>query len=169
MELLTQTRPNCWQLCVAMLLGLLAEALPDQVVVAGRSRDLYAHALRVYLRKHHRVTYAEIDPLQAGVGRDMFHLLIGETARTSENDAWHAIVGRGGVPYWDVHPSRAGLTKVYKWGVLIPIPSSWEVEWGRREAVGDRLMRCACAMCSEESSPLIETGGSVCRLQGTVV
>lgn len=151
MQRLTQTKPNCWQLCVAMLLDCDPETLPDQPSIAGRDRERYAHVLRVYLRKHHGVTYAEVPPssFESVARQRIFHLMIGETVRTVENDAWHAIVGLGGQPYWDVHPSRAGLTQVFWYGLIIPIPDSWEDEWRRRESASDPDMLCVCPICAD--------------------
>ena len=65
--------------------------------------------------------------------------MIGETVRTPVNDAWHAIVGHSGEPYWDVSPTRAGLSKVIKYGVLAPVPEEWVAQLEREQ--------CSCAAC----------------------
>lgn len=150
MKFLTQTRnDNCWQTCVAMLLGCAPEALPDQTHYAS-SRQLYADALRAFLRKHRELTYVEVEPTQFELVRqDAFHIMIGETVRTTlDYDVWHAVVGFAGEPRWDVHPSRAGLTKVLKWGLITPVPEVWRAEWERRERAGDASVRCPCADCA---------------------
>lgn len=149
MQRLTQTKPNCWQLCVAIVLDIPAEILPDQTSVAGRERQKYADALRVYLRKHHQLTYVEVNP-DFLIGKDVCHLMIGETVRTAEIDAWHAVVGIGGNMVWDVSPHRDGLTKVLKFGLIIPVPKEWEVEFEKKEKAGDESMLCKCPTCESE-------------------
>jgi hypothetical protein len=67
--------------------------------------------------------------------------MIGETVRTTaDNDVWHAVVGASGEPHWDVHPSRAGLTKVRAWGLIVPTPLEWRSSWAGEE--------CACSACT---------------------
>lgn len=158
MKKLTQTHlDNCWQTCVAMLLGVPAEVLPDQHQITGR--DQYLHTLRVYLEKHHNLLYVEVGPEKLSeikAQASCFHLLIGECARSSpENDhAWHAVVGRGGELYWDVSESRAGLTKVERYGLLVPFaaaPDAWRAEWQRRKSTGDVEMLCQCSSCRGRS------------------
>jgi hypothetical protein len=130
-----------------MLLNVPAEVLPDQAEI--KDRQAYAHALRVFLRKHFSVTYAEVDPsVSAGFG-NAAHVMIGETVRTTPTfDTWHAVVGVGGKLYWDVHPSRAGLTTVERIGILVPIPVEWETKWSKLEADKDPTMACRCPACS---------------------
>lgn len=153
MHNLTQTEPNCWQVCVAMLLDCAPNALPDQLKFPDHASCV--HALRVYLRKHcGDLTYVEVGPAlfpQIALRR-VFHIIIGEAARPSTNgvDAWHAIVGFAGRPYWDVHPSRAGLAEVVKWGLIIPFgeaPREWREDWERREVAGEADMACVCPAC----------------------
>lgn len=157
----TQTGDNCWQTCLAMLLDCVPESLPDQTVLddhqeAGRSR--YAHALRVFLRKHYNISYAEVGPdrFEEIAQRNIFHLMIGETVRTPETGNKHAVVGRGGKLYWDVHPSRMGLTEIFWFGLLIPIPVAWEAEWQKREAALDITMECVCCGCREVRSSCLD-------------
>lgn len=158
MQRLTQTRSdNCWPTCVAMLLGCSVESLPENVFV---TRAQYVQALRVYLCKHHGMTYLEDVPEKAVTVVRGFHLMIGESVRTTaENDTWHAIVGLNGEPYWDVNPSRAGLTKVCGWGVLIAVSEKWRTEWRNREEAGEKDMKCLCVAC--RSAP-IEIGERKC-------
>jgi hypothetical protein len=150
LERLTQTHEdNCWQTCVAMLLGCPPAFLPDQHVLGGGLE--YVHPLRAYLHEHTAMTYAEVGSERfADIARQGTpHLMMGETVRTSpEHDVWHAIVGISGVAYWDVHPSRAGLTKVFKFGFLAPIPAEWKLEWDRRKKAGDAKAFCVCPSCA---------------------
>ena len=142
MQRLTQTGNNCLQTCVAMLLGVSLETLPDQHAIDDHER--FTRALQAYLAKHHDKVYLEVGPEMFGAlaAEHVFHVLIGETLRmTPEKDEWHAIVGVAGEPYWDVHPSRAGLTRVVKWGVLAPL-----VE-GMRERVAGVASECLCPAC----------------------
>lgn len=149
MQRLTQSKPdNCWQTCVAMLLGCSADVLPDQSVFGNRQE--YADALRTYLFKHHDLTYVEIesDKFDAVLPYTRSgHVLIGETERTStEHDVWHAVVGKNGKFEWDVHPSRAGLTNIKKWGLLVPLSNAL------REFVRSAGRSCYCSICSSSST-----------------
>ncbi len=139
MEKLTQTRrDNCWQTAVAMLLGRPAESLPAQHEFA--ERDAYGKALRVYLDRHHGVTYVELDAegfASAPEAYKRFHVMIGECSRTTpeNNNAWHAIVGANGEQFWDVSESREGLTKVCGYGLLVPTPPEWHAQWADETCV----------------------------------
>lgn len=152
MKLLTQTRDdNCWQTCVAMLLGCDPSVLPAQQNSDQTCRASYATSLRCHLHRHHKVTYVEIgeERFAEMTGQRAAHLMIGETVRTSlEHDVWHAIVGIGGSPHWDVHPSRAGLTQVVKFGILVPVSTEWITQWQRNEGANCRCDSCAAAVAA---------------------
>lgn len=123
-----------------MLLGCPAESLPLQHEFEGREQ--YAKALRVFLDKHYSSTYVEDTPEVAGkaLAANTAHVIIGETVRTvPEHDAWHAVVGVGGKTWWDVHPSRGGLTDVKLFGLLVPTPAEWRSGWAGEN--------CQCASC----------------------
>ena len=144
MKKLTQTRrDNCWQTCVAMLLGCPAESLPAQHEFV--KREDYGRALRVYLDKHHALTYVEMGAAQFSAlteDQKKLHVMIGECERTTpENgNAWHAVVGASGELLWDVSESRAGLTKVHGYGLLVPTPLEWRATWAREI--------CVCSECA---------------------
>jgi hypothetical protein len=125
-----------------MLLGCVAEALPLQHEFDGREN--YSKALRVFLDKHYKLTYVEITSDKFEEVSPSFHIMIGPTIRTvSANDAWHAVIGFGGKMFWDVHASRAGLTSVEGWGLLVPTPSDWRVGLN---------VACTCAECTTNES-----------------
>jgi len=103
-----------------MLLGCAVSELPNYV---DGDRQQYIEVFRSFLFKHYNKSYFEIGPekFEAAVGYTTAgHLIIGETARTAEHDKWHAVVGVRGKMYWDVHPSRSGLTNVRGWGLFLP-------------------------------------------------
>lgn len=144
MKRLTQTRSdNCWQTCVAMLLGCAAEDLPAQHEFNERTQ--YVKVLRVFLDKHYGLTYVEVEtnkPATVPPCTKGHHLLIGPSPRTTtDNDTWHAIIGLDGEPYWDVNPSRAGLTEVRAWGLLVPTPEEWRTTWNGEA--------CLCPSCDQ--------------------
>lgn len=166
MKHLTQTRSdNCWQTCVAMILGREAEELPPQHLY-GLDREVYARVLRAYLYKHHGLTYIEIERADAAetTSEWPYHLIIGESPRTSpDNDTWHAVVGLAGKPYWDVNPSRGGLTKVLKFGLLIPFraaPIEWRSDFLMQFETGQT--QCECLLCQESSHSSTDVGDRQC-------
>jgi len=107
--------------------------------------------LRVYLDKHHGVTYVELTPEQfeaAPAEHKKAHVLLGESPRTTpENPTWHAVVGSEGVMTWDVNASRAGLTSVRGYGLLVPTPPEWCASWATEP--------CACAACQRAQSAAV--------------
>lgn len=125
----TETTPakgNCWQTCAAAILELPIAVLPDQVAVedAGWS---FSNALIAYLAKHHGkgLAYWRQWDLRApvSVNRDVFHIICGPSPRTPDNGVNHCIVGYAGAPFWDVHPSRAGLTGVNEFQFIVDLPA----------------------------------------------
>lgn len=114
---------NCWQTVVACLLDIAPESMPDQVAIEEDKRS-FNNALIAYLSKHHHLSYAEIPNhvfSQLRVVDPGWHILIGETVRTTESGRLHAVVGRYGEVFWDPHPTGVGLTSVRKWGLLTPL------------------------------------------------
>jgi len=172
---LTQTNldpGNCWQTALAILLDLEAEVLPPQAEIeiamkteGGRygGHFSYLNAIQCYLQKHHGLVYIELPVWQLDqLVINGTHLIVGPTVRTAaaiERRAPtfnHCVVGIGGTMVWDVHPSRAGLTKDEKYGLLTKPPDDWKktparVEgqlksWreGRRDSISDL---CPCPAC----------------------
>jgi hypothetical protein len=111
---------NCWQTAVACVLGVSADELPDQVEIEREDRS-YWNLLNAYLKKHHGSIYSELYDWQFSaieIRDPGLHIMVGPTVRTPDKGTFHAIVGRRGEPFWDPHPSRAGLTKVDRWGIV---------------------------------------------------
>lgn len=148
---------NCWQTCVACVLDLDPETLPDQSKYDWRREmpdgtiergPAYGSALRAYLRKHHDLAYLELHHPQEvypllRVAEPGWHFMTGRTIRS---DAFgglrHVVVGRYGKMVWDPHPSRAGLTSEIQWAFLVPFPREWE-DWERRR----NPEPCTCPAC----------------------
>jgi hypothetical protein len=117
-----RAKGNCWQTCAAAILEIPIGSLPDQVDVedAGWS---FNNALIAYLAKHHgkRLVYLRQWDLAAPVtvNRDVFHIICGPSPRTAANGVNHCVVGYAGTPFWDVHPSRAGLIGVNEFQFIV--------------------------------------------------
>lgn len=145
---------NCWQTGVACILGVPAAELPDQVAVQGGNHvqgKSYHNALNAYLDVHHGRMYSELFGFQlTGVlpREPGFHLLVGPTERTPVNGMNHVVVAHYGEPFWDVHPSRAGLTKVERWGIVAPLPDWLRQERAEKRAAGESAYVCICPRCA---------------------
>lgn len=124
---------NCWQTAIASVLGLPAESLPDQVRCELFSKSnggsaYYSYVVRAYLDKHHGLSLAYLHGEHLIAALRMrtpgLHLVEGPTVRTPHNGGVeHVCVGLDGELVWDVHPSRAGLTRIDRWGLFIPAPA----------------------------------------------
>lgn len=138
---------NCWQTAVACVLEVPAEQLPDQVEVESEG-DRYWNVLQAYLEAHHGLMYTEVPEYQHPALRPLgFHTMIGPTVRTTETrPIHHVVVGFQGEPVWDPHPSRAGLVRAEKWGVLTPLTGVAKEQRARMRASGN-LTRCVCPAC----------------------
>src|SRR5574337_1427117 len=127
------THGNCWQTAVACILEVDPAQLPPQVeieswpdygVFDGWVR--YVNVLNGYLLKHHVMIYQEVQRYMFGCVKPTLpeFMLIGPTMRTEQHRAagrshvHHVVVQRADGSIWDVHPSRAGLLEVERWGVL---------------------------------------------------
>lgn len=162
---------NCWQTAVACLLVVDAEELPPQVEIeaASKSENRYAghysynNALQAYLKKHHGLCYVEVPAWQLAQA-NIFgeHMIVGPTVRTAAAierglpHINHVVLGLNGAMYWDVHPTRAGLTANDRYGFLLKPPPAWAEnperiagqlqEWreGKRDSV---MSLCCCPTC----------------------
>lgn len=143
---------NCWQTAVACILEVDPETMPQQHIVEAdlfsedaetrRLARSYNNVLNTYLFKHHGLVYTELYGHQANavrMGPPGWHVLIGPTVRTDQNGRKHCVVGYYGDQWWDPHPSRAFLTKVTSWGLLVPMPDDWKKNWER--------YTCECPAC----------------------
>ena len=156
MRELTQTAVgtvgNCWQTCIACILDLDPNTLPDQTLYDWRRPGedgktiygpSYSNALNGYLRKHHGLAYTEIYDFQfvaLTIKEPGIHLLAGPTVRTADNGMQHVVVARHGEMIWDPHPSRVGLLKGERIGLLVPFPQQWE-------RTHDEFCKCQCPTC----------------------
>ena len=116
---------NCWQTCIASILEVDPLHLPDQATIDANGKHAsadYTNALGSYLRKHHGLIYIQIPcwHVAGSLNLSGYHLIIGETVRTPENNRRHVVVGLDGKWCWDPHPSRKFLTKMLSYGILVP-------------------------------------------------
>lgn len=144
----TNTEPgNCWQTAVACVLEVPLEDLPDQVGIEA-SGERYWNFLGAYLEAHHGMMYTEVPDYQHPALRPVgYHLMVGPTERTTpDHDVHHVVVGFQGEVRWDPHPSRAGLVRVEKWGVLTPQTEIVREQRNRMRTSGN-LTSCVCPRC----------------------
>lgn len=163
---------NCWQTAIACVLEVDPSTLPDQVLIERSEKRLfdgwlsYNNALQGYLGKHHGLRYIENQAWQlAAMGaKPGFHIICGPTVRTPGHRArvggahiHHCVVARDGVPVWDVHPSRAGLTEPHewRWGCLVSPPKELVAEWHGRGLEDPDYRRvfidCVCPACFDQT------------------
>lgn len=153
---------NCWQTAVACLLDVDPESMPPQAeydwvrVKPDGSKEYgpsYHNVLQDYLRKHHGLTYVELQEPSTlfallRIAEPGWHLL---TWRTVRSDAYggvrHVVVGRYGEVAWDPHPSRAGLLEEIRWAFLVPYPEEWARDEAARVARGYVPTSCVCPAC----------------------
>ena len=111
-------RGNCYQTCLAMLLGVPAADLPDQTAIREAGGD-YEAAITAFLARRGLVL-TDLPPSFGYLGRVArsatrgLHVMSGPGPRGRP----HAVVGRLGSIWWDPHPSREGLLGVETWSVL---------------------------------------------------
>jgi hypothetical protein len=138
-----EQRGNCMAACVASILELPIEAIPD-VDAVERAGWHFTNVLSSYLAVHHGLTYATVpDYLMGGVRVPGYHVIGGPTVRTPATGIHHAVVGWDGKMVWDPHPARTGLTEVRDWSVLSPIPEAKRAEWW----AGGERNPCLCPAC----------------------
>lgn len=144
---------NCWQTAVAAILRVDPAVLPDQVAIESDNRH-YANALSAYLEKHHGLVYYELEEWQTTAVRipePGYHLICGPTVRTADTKKQHCVIGQHGVPVWDPHPSRDGLTDVRSWGLIGALTEKMRT-WRRERRAGDtwlaKALTCCCPACA---------------------
>lgn len=151
---------NCWQTAIACILDVAPDALPDQVTIEA-VRKSYHNALNAYLGKHHGLVYAPLADFEWGAIATLrlpgYHIVVGPTERTTTSGSHHVVVAQNGIPIWDPHPSRAGLTQIDTWGVLAPLPP--RIVASRERLTGDvraEVLECRCIVCSPPTGPVAE-------------
>lgn len=149
---LTQTSldpGNCWQTCVACILGIDPETMPSQAEHDRPKGPGYNNPLQAYLREHHGLAYVELhapwSELSAYLRCMGLHVLTGRTVRTASNGMRHCVVARDGVTIWDPHPSRAGLLDEIKPAFITPYPAEWKRHEGLR-------LPCVCPACAGKAA-----------------
>ncbi len=92
---------NCMAACVASILEVSLEEIPDLVTALPKWRE----ALNDYLftKELYLLTARLDEPKKHLKG---FHIIAGQSPR---HDCLHAIVGYAGQPYFDPHPDNSGL------------------------------------------------------------
>lgn len=153
---------NCWQTAIACVLNVPAADLPDQVAIEA-AKQFYKNAVNAFIFVHlgPRI-YVDTDELTTpGVRPIGYHVIIGPTVRTEAQRAagrehfHHAIVGLDGDPFWDPHPSRAGLLSTHIWGVVVPLPAH-AIEW-RKKRMAEGSMLCVCPKCVGSGAPPLQS------------
>ena len=111
------TQGDCLRCCIATILGLEYEDVPDFTVHAGQS-DFAREFL--WSRGYHYLEIVNSEDLQMLGFEHVPTILSGPSPRSEDPRVGHAVVGKGFVVVHDPHPSGAGL-KVIRWvKVLIP-------------------------------------------------
>ncbi len=154
---LTQTdivSGNCWQFAIACILELEPTDMPDQVFLEAETKFGYGNAVKEYLVRHHQLMYSELQDWQFSGLRvsamDGYHMLVGPTVRTEQNNMHHVVVAKHGKMVWDPHPSHDGLLRTSKWGILTPAPIRFikqRQEQKELEGPQANAYKCYCPTC----------------------
>ena len=116
------TEGNCFPACLASLLELPLETIPNfchaygHAHMARTGRDWLTEA-RSWLHPrgwwYLEVAAKTLEAIPGGV----WHVMAGPSPR---GDHYHSVVGSGGAMIFDPHPSQAGLKRLETFGFLIP-------------------------------------------------
>lgn len=138
-----QTSDNCMAACLASILEVPLAVVPDYQGIR-RAGGLWLNALNVFLTKHHRVTYEELERrFTTHVVPEGWHLINIGVPTDDRIDGGHAIVGYFGHPVWDPHGfrPRPGSVRPDTWGILVELDGQrldmWRPRWGT----------CLCGAC----------------------
>lgn len=147
-----QTKDNCMTACMASILEVSIDDLPDYQAIR-RAGDSWLNALNTALSKHHGCLYMETDaaitPLVQPVG---WHLI--NVGVPAAGDGGHAIVGYCGRPLWNPtgRPivERDGAADTY--GLLVPLDDELRRMWAPTWST------CLCPPCVTDRSyvPMFE-------------
>jgi len=127
MRRITQTKPNCWSVCLACLLDMPEEDVPDFV---GMTDDYpWLDLAREWLADRGiavLVIHGGDDPLNALpcdlVAANVLWVAGGPPGACDvERSERHAVIYRGGELEWDPHPSKVGLAAVHTVFAFLPI------------------------------------------------
>lgn len=115
---LTEAPGNCWAACIASILEVPLDDLPDEATYwkpgqhQAKSYIPYEKAMFAWLRER-GLLLVEIklpDVFFRGGEWDVYCILAGPSPRNPE--VTHAVVGQGTRIVHDPHPSRAGLLQI---------------------------------------------------------
>jgi hypothetical protein len=162
MKYLTQTNlepGNCFQTCLAMLLDVDVDDVPNQNAIEAIDRSAYQPAVEAWLFKHFDRFLVDLQSVFFdAVEIPGWHIMNGSTIRTPTNKRNHCVLGRRGRFVWDPHPSRAGLVEVTTLSLLAK-PTPW---WRSHHENGLRDESAAFLLASAPS-PRVPRYHCVCR------
>jgi hypothetical protein len=109
------THGDCMQCCVAMLLGLEYQQVPDFI-----SQEFFWDSFYGFIRGK------GFEPKERSFLRmkecpTEFCIMTGETVRTEKTGVKHSVIYRNGELFFDPHPSKAGLSKPEEYFFLEPL------------------------------------------------
>lgn len=123
---LTQTGPDCFSICVACLLNLPADAVPDFIGDAEDTPQHWTELARDWL-KCYGVTPIVVRLEKASRGAiieddfdGLLWIAVGPPVESDERAECHAVIYRGKRMEHDPHPSRAGLRDINEAFLLVP-------------------------------------------------
>lgn len=111
---------DCFRACIASLLDLPITAVPHVCDAKPDGDTTWYVEISEWLAIEHGLIYFEFGNGDgwaesfAAAGGECFHVISGRSPRGH----LHAIVGRNGEPFFDPHPSNAGLTTIETFGIL---------------------------------------------------
>lgn len=134
---LTEAPGNCFAACIASILELRLDQVPDESAnwKEGMTHDdswpLYFNAISIWLRER-GYFYIEVPTpqlyIQAASWKefDVYNIIAGPSPRNPE--IYHAVVGKGVKLVHDPHPSRDYILSIdgkpWYFGFLLPIDAS---------------------------------------------
>ncbi len=103
------TRGDCFQCCVASLLDLEYEQVPDFI----NAKDFWESCILFLdsLGKEIEVLPLQDEDYTDAINREGIYIVGGETIRTKENGVTHSVLYKDGKLLFDPHQSKAGLIK----------------------------------------------------------
>lgn len=107
------TKGDCTQCCIASILDLAYEDVPDFIMEENffRSRDAFLASKGLRMQ----------DVAPWFLKPDRMYLACGTTVRTPLTGVHHMVIYQGDKLLFDPHPSKAGLVNVTEFYELVPI------------------------------------------------